>query len=71
MEKNTSMKKISDKVGRDKAIELVLNAYNTELVASWLRHIEASQSGKNVRLERRDHLANAIARVTEVCDLSE
>ena len=71
MDKKHSMKKISEKVGREKAIEMVLNAYNTELIASWLRHIESSQGGKAVRPERRDHLANAVARVSEVCDLSE
>ena len=71
MDKKLSMKKISEKVGRDKAIELVAAAYNTELVAGWLRHIEASQGGKVARAERRDHLANALARVSEVCELSE
>ncbi len=70
MDKKTSMKKISELVGRDRAIELVMNAYNTELVASWLRHLEASQGGKVARPERRDHLANALVRVNEVCDLS-
>ena len=71
MEKKTSMKKITEKVGRDRAIEMVMHAYNTELVASWLRHLEASQGGKVARSERRDHLANALSRVTEVCDLTD
>lgn len=71
MEKKTRMKTIANKVGRDKAIELVLNAYNTELVASWLRHLEASQNGKVTRSERRDHLANALDRVSEVCELTD
>ncbi len=47
------------------------NAENTELIASWLRHFEASQNGKVVRSEPGDHLANAIARVGEAGDLSE
>jgi len=71
MEKKNQMKKIQDRVGRDKAIEIVTQAYNTELVTSWLRHLEASQSGKLARPERRDHLGDALARVTEVCDLSD
>lgn len=71
MDKKISMKKIAEKIGRDKAIETVMNAYNTELIASWLRHLEASQGGKVTRTERRDHLANALQRVNEVCDLSE
>jgi hypothetical protein len=56
-------------VGHDKALELVMQAYNTELIASWLRHIEASQNGKVARAERRDHLGNALERVIEVCGL--
>ena len=71
MEKKQSMKRVAEKVGRERAIALVMDAYNTELVASWLRHLEASQNGKVARSERRDHLANALARVIEVCELSD
>jgi len=71
MDKKQSMKRIAEKVGREKAIGLVMDAYNTELVASWLRHLEASQGGKVARSERRDHLANALARAVEVCELSD
>jgi hypothetical protein len=71
MDTKTDMKRISEKVGRDKAIEMVMAAYNTELIASWLRHLEASQAGKTTRPERRDHLANAVTRVIEVCQLSD
>jgi hypothetical protein len=71
MEKKHRMKKIVEKVGHDKAVELVMNAYNTELVASWLRHIEARQAGGVARVERRDHLGNALERVSEVCALAE
>jgi len=35
--KKASMKKISHTVAATKAIEMVMNAYNTELIASWLR----------------------------------
>jgi hypothetical protein len=72
MDKKQRMKKIVEKVGHDKAVELVMNAYNTELIASWLRHIEASQGGKVVRAaERRDHLGNALDRTVEVCGLTD
>jgi hypothetical protein len=71
MDKKLSMRKISERVGRDKAIEMVMSAYNTELIASWLRHIEASQGGKMTRPERRDHLSSALERVTEVCGLTD
>jgi hypothetical protein len=71
MDKKQSMKRIAEKVGREKAIGLVMDAYNTELVASWLRHLEASQAGKGTRSERRDHLGNALSRVIEVCELSD
>ena len=71
MDNKQSMKRISEKVGRDKAIGMVMEAYNTELIASWLRHLEASQAGKVARSERRDHLGYALARVIEVCELSD
>ncbi len=71
MEKKNDMKKIVEKVGQDKAVELVMNAYNTELITTWLRHLEASQAGTMARPERRDHLSSAIDRVTEVCSLLE
>ena len=71
MEKRQAMKRIVERLGRDRAIELVMNAYNTELIASWLRHIESSQAGKVARAERRDHLGNALDRVSEVCGLAD
>ena len=71
MDKKQSMKKLVGKLGHDKAVELVMSAYNTELIESWLRHIEASQGGKMARPERRDHLAGALERVNEVCGLAE
>lgn len=72
MEKKTVMNKISAKVGRDRAIELVLSAYNTEIIATRLRHLESDKTaGLTTRNERRDHLANALERVSEVCGLAE
>ncbi len=69
MDKKTQMKAIAEKVGRDRAIELVTSAYNTELVTNWLAHIEAAQKGKVGGPKRRDHLGDAIARVSSVCEL--
>lgn len=72
MDKKTTMNKISNKVGRDRAIEMVLSAYNTEIIATRLRHLESDRSaGLAARNERRDHLANALERVAEVCSLAE
>jgi hypothetical protein len=71
MDKKHRMKKISEKVGQDKAIQLVMHAYDTELLAGWLRHIDATHAGKMPRPERRDHLGNAVARVAEVCELTD
>ena len=34
MENKQIMKRITDKVGRDKALELVSQAYNTELITT-------------------------------------
>ena len=70
-DKKACMRKITAKIGRDKAIELVTSAYNTELISGWLRHIESAQAGKLVRPERRDHLSSALERVAEICDLSD
>ena len=68
MEKNKQMKRITDKVGGDKAIELVLQAYNTELLTTWLSRL---QPGKPMgTTTRHDHLADALERVAEVCGLT-
>ncbi len=72
IDKKTAMNKISAKIGRDRAIEMVLSAYNTEIIATRLRHLESDKAaGLTTRTERRDHLANALERVAEVCGLAE
>lgn len=70
MDKKAKMKAIVDKIGRDRAVELVVNAYNTELVTTWLSHLESVQRGNKVAAPRRDHLGDALTRVGEVVDLT-
>ena len=64
------MKKITDKVGRDKAIDLVMQAYNTELLTNLLSRLEEGKSRMIGGYKRRDHLADAIERVVAVCELT-
>lgn len=68
MEKHTLMKNIVDRVGREKAIELVMEAYNTELITTWLSRLEATKP-MGAR-KTTDHLADALERVGTVCDLT-
>ena len=42
MDNKTMMKAISDQVGKEKAIEIVMQAYNTELITTWIARIEAT-----------------------------
>jgi len=64
------MKKITDKVGREKAIELVVEAYNTELLSTMLNRMEEGRSKMIGQYKRRDHLDDALNRVLEVCELA-
>ena len=71
MDKKLAMKKITEKVAREKAIEMVMQAYNTELMTTLLGRLEKNKPkmlGANVA---RDHLAKALGRVVEVCELTE
>jgi hypothetical protein len=68
MDNAKMMKVISDKLGREKAVEMVLQAYNTELITTWIARIEANKPLGGP--QRRDHLTNAISRVLEVCELA-
>jgi len=70
MEKKAMMKKITDKVGRDKAIDLVVQAYNTELLTTYLGRLEDGKARMGRSYKRRDHLGDALDRVLEVCDLT-
>jgi hypothetical protein len=71
MDKKLAMKKITEKVAREKAIEMVMQAYNTELMTTLLGRLEENKPkmlGTNVA---RDHLAKALERVVEVCALTD
>lgn len=67
--KSDLMKEIVAKVGKEKAIDLVMQSYNTELIATRLRRLEEGVPGIGA-YKRRDHLADALMRVVEVCDLT-
>jgi hypothetical protein len=68
MDNKEMMQRLTDKVGREKAIELVLQAYNTELVTTWLSRLEPGKPLGGPK--RHDHLGDALRRVVEVCDLT-
>jgi len=68
MDQKQMMKAISDKVGKEKAIEIVMAAYNTELLTTWISRIEASKPIGGP--QRRDHLGDALERVITVCNLT-
>ncbi len=70
MDKKATMKKISEKVGRDKAIDLVMQSYNTELLTNLLNRLEEAKPRMIGGYKRRDHLEDALERVLEVCDLT-
>jgi hypothetical protein len=70
MDKKEIMKKITEKVGREKAIELVVEAYNTELLSTMLNRMEEGRSKMIGQYKRRDHLEDALNRVLEVCELA-
>ncbi len=67
MDKNQLMSAIVGKVGREKATELVLAAYNTELITTRIARIEPNKPLGGP--QRRDHLTAALERVWEVCEL--
>jgi len=68
-DKKKLMKRITDKVGRDQAIEMVLQAYNTELITTWLSRLQQDKPLGGPT--RHDHLADALERVATVCDMAE
>jgi len=64
------MKKIVAKVGKDKAIDLVIQAYNTELLSTMMNRKEEGLSKMIGQYKRRDHLEDALHRVLDVCELA-
>ncbi len=67
--KKDVMREIIAKVGRERAIDLVMQSYNTELVATRLKRLEEGVPGIGA-FKRRDHLEDALIRVMEVCELT-
>lgn len=68
MDNKQIMKAITDKVGKEKAIEIVMQAYNTELLTTWIARVQAEKPIGGP--QRRDHLADALERVVTVCNLT-
>jgi len=69
IDKSELMKEIIAKVGKEKAIDLVIQSYNTELLSTRLRRLEEGSPGIGA-YTRRDHLSDALKRVVEVCELT-
>ena len=67
--KKEVMREIVAKVGRERAIDLVMQSYNTELLATRLKRLEEGLPGIGA-FKRRDHLEDALTRVLEVCELT-
>ncbi len=70
LNKKEAMLEIVAKVGKEKAIDLVMQSYNTELLATLLNRLEEGKTRQIGGYKRRDHLADALRRVGEVCDLA-
>jgi hypothetical protein len=70
MDKKAIMKEIIAKVGREKAIDMVMQSYNTELLTTLLNRLEEGKSQMIGGYKRRDHLEAAMKRVVEVCELA-
>ena len=68
-DKREAMLEIIAKVGKEKAIDLVMQSYNTELLNTRLRRLEDNVPGIGA-YKRRDHLEDALRRVLEVCNLT-
>ena len=69
LNKKDVMREIIAKVGKERAIDLVIQSYNTELLATRLKRLEEGLPGIGA-FKRRDHLEDAMARVLEVCELT-
>ena len=70
MEHTEKMQKIVAKVGREKAIDLVMQAYNTEMLTTLLNRLEEGKPKMITKFTRRDQLGDALDRVLEVCELA-
>lgn len=70
MDNKALMKEIVAKVGREKAVDLVMQSYNTELLTTLLNRLEEGKPNMIGGYKRRDHLEAALKRVVEVCELT-
>jgi hypothetical protein len=70
MDHKAIMKKIVERIGREKAIELVTQAYNTEMLTTLLNRLEENKPNMISKFNRRDQLGDALQRVLDVCDLT-
>lgn len=68
MNKSKLMSEICTKLGKEQAMEMVMSAYNTELITTWLSRLEVNKPGLAAGTPH-DHLGDALERVKEVCDL--
>ena len=70
MEHKAIMAQIVAKIGREKAIELVTQAYNTEMLTTLLNRLEENKPNMISKFNRRDQLGDALQRVLDVCNLA-
>jgi hypothetical protein len=70
LENNQMMKRIIDTVGQDIAIQMVMQAYNTELITTWLSRLEPGKAKVSVSVKQKDHLRAALERTLETCELA-
>lgn len=70
IDKKAVMQDIIAKVGRERAIDMVMQSYNTELLTTLLNRLEEGKPKMIGGYKRRDHLEAALKRVVEVCDLT-
>jgi hypothetical protein len=70
MDKKAAMQDIIARVGRERAIDMVMKAYDTELMTTLMNRLEEGKSKMIGGYKRRDHLEAALKRVLEVCELA-
>jgi len=71
MDKKAAMQDIIARVGKERAIDMVMKAYDTELMTTLLNRLEEGKSKMIGAYKRRDHLEAALKRVLEVCELAK
>lgn len=71
MDKKAAMQDIIARVGRERAIDMVMKAYDTELMATSMNRLEEGKTKMIGGYKRRDHLEAALKRVLEVCELAK